>query len=231
MTVYRLPDDAIAFPPPSEADEDGLLAIGGDLRPERVAAAYAQGIFPWPHEGLPLLWFSPDPRMVMRPSELHVPRRLERTIRGGGFELRLDTAFRAVMEACASVPRRDEPGTWITPQMIESYGALHEAGLAHSAEIYREGRLVGGIYGISIGRMFCGESMFFRERDASKLALVGLVRQLGRWDFDLVDAQLPTEHLASLGFAPVPRADFLRRLRAAVSQPTRLGPWTLEGGP
>lgn len=228
MTVYRLPDDEIVFPPASEADEDGLLAVGGDLRPARVAAAYAQGIFPWPHEGLPLLWFSPDPRMVMRPEELRVSRRLARTIRSGRFELRLDSAFDDVVAACATVPRQGDSGTWITPAMAEAYGTLHGAGLAHSAEAWRDGRLVGGIYGISLGTMFCGESMFFRERDASKVALVGLVRQLRRWGFTLVDAQLPTQHLARLGFAPVPRADFLTRLGAAVARPTRRGPWRLD---
>jgi len=227
MPVYQLTDE-IAFPPPELADEDGLVAFGGDLRPERLLLAYSIGIFPWPHEGLPLLWFSPDPRMVLPPSELHVSRRLERTIRSGRFEVRLDSACRRVIEACATTPRRDQTATWITPEVIAAYTRLHELGYVHSAESWRDGQLVGGLYGVSIGGVFTGESMFALESDASKVAFVTLVRQLERWGFLLLDAEVYTEHLARFGAREWPRERFLQLLRAARQMPMRRGPWRLE---
>ncbi|MFN2115193.1 MAG: leucyl/phenylalanyl-tRNA--protein transferase [Anaerolineae bacterium] len=222
--------DRIAFPRPDEADEDGVVAIGGDLRPERVLLAYAIGVFPWPHEGLPLLWFSPDPRMVLLPSDLHVSRRLERTIRAGQFEVRLDTAFREVMERCASAERTGPAGegTWITSAMIDSYTVVHEMGFAHSAEAWQGGQLVGGVYGVSIGAMFTGESMFAEQSNASKVAFAVLVRQLARWGFQLVDAETYSEHLARFGAREWPRHEFLASLETAVREPTRLGPWQLD---
>lgn len=227
MPVFELPE-TISFPPPELADEDGLLAVGGDLTPGRILTAYASGIFPWPHDGAPLLWFSPDPRMILRPAELRIPRRLARTIRGGRFELRLDTAFERVIERCSSMPRPGQDGTWITPEMIAAYTELHRLGYAHSAEAWREDRLVGGVYGISIGAMFCGESMFTLESDASKFALVGLARQLARWDFELFDAQLYMEHLVRYGFREWPRRQYLDALADAVRRPSRVGPWTAD---
>jgi leucyl/phenylalanyl-tRNA--protein transferase len=215
------------FPPPSHAEESGLLAVGGDLASERLLTAYAQGIFPW-YEEPPILWFSPDPRMVLRPDQLRVTRRMRRTLRSGAFELRLDTAFDNVMRACASAPRPDQLGTWINPDMLAAYGELHALGYAHSAEAYQEGALVGGVYGVSLGAAFFAESMFHAVRDASKAALFALVWQLEAWNFQLLDCQLHTEHLASLGAQEVPRADYLRALARALRRPTRRGAWQLD---
>jgi len=219
--------DPSAFPDPSRAGPDGLVAAGGDLSPERLVAAYARGIFPWPHRGMPLLWFSPDPRMVLPLAELHVPRRLERTIRAGRFEVRLDTAFDAVVARCASIRRPDEAGTWITPAMQAAYGRLHALGVAHSAEAWRGGQLVGGLYGVSLGAMFCGESMFAEEDDASKVAFAVLARTLAGWGFRFVDAQTVTAHMARFGARPWSRARYLEALAAAVVAPGRAGRWAM----
>ncbi len=228
MPVYTLTAE-LAFPDPREARPDGLLAAGGDLRPERLLLAYSLGIFPW-HGGPPILWYSPDPRAVLLPGDLHVARRLERTLTRSRFELRLDTAFRAVVEGCAIAPRPGQDGTWITPDMVDAYTRLHELGVAHSAEAWSGGRLVGGVYGVSLGAAFFGESMFHRERDASKLALVALVRQLEAWGFELFDGQIPTPHLARFGLRPWPRERFLRALARALERPTRRGVWRFDGG-
>ena len=227
MPVYRLGPELV-FPPPEEADPSGLLAVGGDLSPERLLLAYAHGIFPWYDETLPILWHSPDPRMVLLPGELHVPKSLAKTLRRGRFELRLDTAFAEVIAACASTPRPRERGTWITAEMREAYLRLHALGFAHSAEAWRGGRLVGGLYGVALGGCFFGESMFAREPDASKAAFATLVRQLGRWGFALIDCQMHTEHLARFGAREWPRARFLRHLRAALERETRRGRWSLD---
>ena len=227
MPVYRLSDEVV-FPAPELAEESGLLAIGGDLRPERLILAYCNGIFPWPHEGLPLLWFSPDPRMVLRPGAARINKRLRRTIRNRKFRVTLDTAFRQVIEGCAITPRKHESGTWITGEMIEAYTELHRLGYAHSAECWMEDELVGGLYGVSIGTVMVGESMFSRESDASKVAFVTTLEQLDRWRFDLVDAQIHTPHLASLGGREWPRFRFLETLRAAVRNETRLAPWQID---
>jgi leucyl/phenylalanyl-tRNA--protein transferase len=227
MTVYRL-GQAAAFPDPRAADPDGLLAVGGDLRPERLLAAYAQGIFPW-FERPPILWFSPDPRMVLLPAELHVPRRLRRALRRAPFELSLDADFAGVIRACAE-PRRGSRGTWLGREMVEAYQGLHELGFAHSAEARRAGTLVGGLYGVSLGRAFCAESMFHRESDAGRAALVALVSQLELWGFELFDVQLPAAHLARWGARPWPRERFLEALARALRGPTRRGRWSLEPG-
>lgn len=222
----RLGDDPIAFPDPAEAHRDLPVAYGGDLSPERLLAAYARGIFPWPHEGQPLLWFSPEPRMVLRLADLHVPRRLERTIRSGRYAVRLDTACAEVIARCASIARPYEGGgTWITPAMQAAYTRLHELGYVHSAEAWRDDRLVGGLYGVSLGAMFCGESMFAEERDASKAAFVGLARTLAGWGFHFVDAQTYSRHMAAFGGRMWPRARYLAALEAALAEPTRPGPW------
>ena len=226
MPVYRL-GAALAFPDPRDAEPSGLLAAGGDLGTERLLLAYSLGIFPW-HGGPPILWYSPDPRAVLRPADVRVSRRLRRTIRSGRFELRLDTAFRDVMTACATVPRPGQDGTWITADMIDAYTGLHELGLAHSAEAWCGDRLVGGVYGLALGSAFFGESMFHRERDASKAAFAALLWQLDAWGFDLFDGQLPTPHLASLGLASWPRERFLRALAGALRRPTRRGRWELD---
>jgi leucyl/phenylalanyl-tRNA--protein transferase len=228
VSIYRLGSTPV-FPPACEAEPSGLLAVGGDLTSERLLAAYAAGIFPWYEDPQPILWFSPDPRWVLRPEELHVARRLARRLRQGPFELTLDTAFGRVIRACAAAPRGGSHGTWITPAMIEAYDALHRQGAAHSAEAWRAGELVGGVYGVSLGGAFFGESMFTRAADASKAALVALVRQLAAWRFDFVDCQVHTPHLEAMGARPWPREEFLRRLRASLRRETRVGRWTFNG--
>lgn len=227
MPIYRLTRHLV-FPPPELAEESGLLAVGGDLRPERLILAYSSGIFPWPHEGMPLLWFSPDPRLVLPPAEIVVSRRLARKIRRGRFEVRLDTACRDVIDWCARIDRRNGNGTWITGGMAAAYGELHDLGFVHSAESSLDGELVGGLYGVSLGGVFVGESMFARVSDASKVALVTLARQLARWDFDLIDSQVHTEHMERLGAREWPRARYLRALASSLQKPTRRGRWALD---
>ncbi len=217
------------FPDPRKADAEGLVAHGGDLNPQRVLSAYAQGIFPWPYDAkTPLLWFSPDPRMVLRPSELHISRSLQRTIRQQQFEVRFDTAFEQVIKQCATIRRPGQRGTWITQDMIQAYIELHEMGFAHSAEAWSEGKLAGGLYGVSMGAAFFGESMFAAQPNASKVAFVHLVRQLQAWDFQLFDCQIYTEHVARLGATPWPRTKFLKALAKALEEPTRKGSWEQE---
>lgn len=215
------------FPPPSAAmkDPNGLLCAGADLSLPRLLDAYRHGIFPWYSGDEPILWWSPDPRMVLFCDELKVARSLAKNLRNKGFELRIDTAFAEVLRGCAG-PRRDGAGTWLGPAMRAAYAALHRAGHAHSFETWRDGALVGGLYGVAIGRMFFGESMFSRATDASKVALVGLVRVLRAHGFPLVDCQQRTPLLASLGAREIPRRDFLRRVAALVNYAEPPGSWT-----
>ena len=224
----RLPDTSF-FPPVETAlvDPNGLLAMGGDLSAGRLLDAYRHGIFPWFNPGEPILWWSPDPRMVLVPDEVRVTRSLAKRLRNAGFELRVDTAFADVMRACAE-PREGAGGTWISPAMVAAYTRLFDAGYAHSVETWHDGRLVGGLYGVAIGRMFYGESMFSREPDASKVALVRLARQLQRWGFGLIDCQMETAHLASLGARTMPRAAFTARLAELVNLPHQPGPWHFD---
>ncbi len=210
MPVYRLSDE-LMFPHPSLADPSGLLAVGGDLSPERLLLAYAHGIFPWYSPEDPILWWSPDPRLILLPSELKISRSLRRTLKKKVFTVTLDGAFGEVIRACANA----RPQTWITGEMMEAYEKLHEMGFAHSVETYFEDRLVGGLYGISLGRAFCGESMFSLVSDASKVALVALADYLRRLDFQFIDCQVPTDHLKSLGAKEIPREKFLALLKAA----------------
>jgi leucyl/phenylalanyl-tRNA--protein transferase len=223
VTVYRLPAEPL-FPDPGLADEDGLLAVGGDLSPERLVAAYAAGIFPWFERG-PVLWWSPDPRLLLRPAWLHVPRSLGRTLRRGRYAVRCDTAFAEVIRRCAAARRPGQRGTWIGPRMIAAYRRLHELGLAHSFEAWEGEALAGGLYGVSLGGAFFGESMFADRPDASKVAFVESVRWLERHGVELVDCQVRTEHLVRLGAREVPRARFLRELAAALERPTLRGSW------
>jgi leucyl/phenylalanyl-tRNA--protein transferase len=218
------------FPPPESAGPHGLLAIGGDLAPGRLLAAYRKGIFPWPwHDTEPMLWWCPEARCVLYPDEMRVTRSLEQRVRSRRFDVRLDTAFRETVEGCATTPRRATgTDTWITPEIVDAYSRLHEMGHAHSAEAWRGGRLVGGVYGVALGGVFFGESMFHRETDASKVALVRLVRQLAVWGFGLVDCQLETAHLASLGARTLPRKRFLKELAQSVAAPNRPGPWRFD---
>ncbi|MGO9598294.1 MAG: leucyl/phenylalanyl-tRNA--protein transferase [Isosphaeraceae bacterium] len=214
MPVFRLGPEPI-FPPPNLAEPDGLLALGGDLSTDRLLAAYRQGIFPWYEAGGPILWWSPDPRLVLFCDELHISRRLGRTIRQGRFETRYNTAFAEVIRGCALTPRTHEDGTWITREMQEAYIRLHQQGHAHCMESWRCGELVGGIYGVRVGRCFCGESMFHRETDASKVALAALVMRLQAEGADLIDCQVASEHLKSLGARKISRRRFLELLKAA----------------
>jgi leucyl/phenylalanyl-tRNA--protein transferase len=202
------------FPPLETAlvEPNGLLAAGADLSSERLVAAYRQGIFPWYSEGQPILWWSPDPRMVLPVAEFRVSRSLFKRVRAGTFETRIDTDFRAVIAACARTPRAGQDGTWITPEMVGAYCELHRRGYAHSIESWRDGRLVGGLYGIALGRVFFGESMFAHETDASKVALVALVAQLQRLGVPLIDCQQETAHLATFGARPIPRERFAAHL-------------------
>ena len=224
MPVYRLTRD-LAFPHPREAEPDGLLAVGGDLGSARLLLAYSMGIFPWYSDGQPILWWSPDPRCVLELEDFHVSRRLRRVLNQGRFRVSFDEDFRAVIRACAAVERPGQEGTWITAEMEQAYVRLYEAGLAHSVECRLGADLVGGIYGIALGRGFFGESMFHRERDASKVALARLVERLAGWGFHFIDAQVTTSHMLSLGAREVPRTAFLERLEAALRHPTRRGSW------
>jgi leucyl/phenylalanyl-tRNA--protein transferase len=219
--------DELAFPPPEAALSDGVLAVGGDASPRRLLLAYSQGIFPWPHDRLPLLWYSPDPRFVLPLDRVHVGRTLRRAVRAGTFRITADTAFAEVVQACASAPRPEQDGTWITDEIRAGFGALHRAGLAHSVEAWQDGELVGGLYGMRVGRLFCGESMFAHRPDASKVALVTLLANLRRWGDRLVDCQVHTEHLERFGAVEVPRADFLAALDDATREPWTRGPWQL----
>jgi len=220
------------FPPVTAAltDPNGLLAAGGDLSAVRLLDAYRHGIFPWFNPGQPILWWSPDPRMVLIPAEFKVARSLGKVLRNRDFEVRADTNFRAVMQACAE-PRPEQDGTWISDEMIAAYCALHEQGVAHSVETWIDGELAGGLYGVALGRMFYGESMFTRVADASKIALAHLVRQLERWKFGLIDCQVHTGHLASVGAREIPRVDFMRKLQELVNYPGVTGRWELDDDP
>lgn len=216
--MIRMLGKAIAFPPVEDAEPDGLLAMGGDLSPERLLAAYRQGIFPWYEEGVPIFWWSPDPRFVLLPEDLHVPASLARILRNGPFTVTWNRCFRDVMAACARVPRKDQEGTWITGEMVAAYVRLHELGHALSVEVWREERLVGGLYGVTVGRAFFGESMFSLEPNASKVALVRLVEGMVARGCTLIDCQMHTPHLERFGGCYLPRAEFLARLREAVRE-------------
>lgn len=218
-------DDA-PFPDVEHAlrEPDGLLAAGGDLSPRRLLNAYRHGIFPWYSAGQPILWWSPDPRAVLYPDELHLSHSLRKTLRKDEYQVRFDTAFREVILQCAQ-PRGDGHGTWLTDEMIEAYCELHRLGYAHSAESWYDGEPVGGLYGIAIGKMFFGESMFARRRDASKIAFVHLVTELQKTGYRLIDCQVASAHLARLGVASIPRQRFIKELREACAQPTPTEPW------
>jgi leucyl/phenylalanyl-tRNA---protein transferase len=207
---------------------NGLLAAGGDLSPERLLDAYSRGIFPWFSETDPILWWSPDPRMVLFPDELKISRSLAKTLRNKAYDVRVDTAFRSVIEACSQAPRKGQAGTWINPQMIGAYTRLHELGHVHSFETWIDGQLMGGLYGVAIGGVFFGESMFAWATDASKIAFVHLARQLQAWHFGMIDCQMSTPHLATLGAREVPRREFSARLAELVKLPDRIGTWRLS---
>lgn len=227
MPVFRIPEEHL-FPHPSLAEPDGLLGVGGDLHPGRLLLAYANGIFPWYNKGQPILWFSPEPRFVLHPEQLHVGRSLRKRIRRGDYEIRLDSAFDQVIAACRRKQRPGQRGTWITDDMEQAYNTLHQMGYAHSAEAWQDGELVGGLYGVGLGSLFSGESMFADAPDASKVAFVWLVQQLHAWGAELIDCQVRTDHLARFGASEMPRQRYLERLRTMVHAPTRTGPWSFD---
>jgi leucyl/phenylalanyl-tRNA--protein transferase len=226
MPVFQLTDDLI-FPPPHLASDNGLLAIGGDLSPERLLLAYRMGIFPWFSAGDPILWWSPAPRLILELKGLRISKRLQRTIRQGVFAVTMDKAFSQVITSCAKVPRRDENSTWITPEIVAAYNRMHELGFAHSIECWHENKLAGGLYGMSLGGIFFGESMFSAISDSSKVALAYLTEQLVKWDFDFIDCQVKNDHLLRLGAIEISRSRFQERLAAGIKRPTRQGRWDL----
>ena len=213
----------------ARADMGGLLAVGADLSPARILNAYRHGIFPWGTVERQPLWYSPDPRMVLFPEEFRLTGSLRKTLRARRYEVRFDSDFAAVIGACAATPRPGQDGTWISRDMMDAYMRLHELGWAHSVEVYVEGNLTGGLYGLGIGRMYYGESMFSRRSNASKIAFAHLVRYLLAHDFGMVDCQMRTEHLASLGGREIPRDDFLARLQQLIRPEQRRGRWTADG--
>ena len=208
----------------AEREPNGLLAVGGDLSSQRIINAYLQGIFPWFSEGEPILWWSPDPRTVLYPDQIKVSRSLRKTLRKKQFQVSFDRDFKAVIEGCAE-PRENSPGTWLVPEMIDAYHQQHELGLAHSVEVWQDEKLVGGLYGMAIGAVFFGESMFSRVPDSSKIALVHLSRSLQDWGYKMIDCQVYTQHLASLGAEEVPRRTFCRDLAQWTRLPGRKGSW------
>ena len=214
--------DSLSFPPLERAlrEPNGLLAAGGDLSAERLIQAYRHGCFPWFQDGQPILWWSPDPRTVLVPGELHVSRSLAKLLRQGRFQVTYDRAFAEVIQACAA-PRTYADGTWITPEMQHAYLELHRRGIAHSVEVWRDEELVGGLYGLAMGRLFFGESMFSRADNASKVGFATLVEQLHHWGFALIDCQMPTQHLESFGARSISRKEFANRLKNHLDQPSR----------
>ncbi len=217
----------LAFPNVESATSEGIVAVGGDYRWERILLAYRLGIFPWSNTSDPIVWWSPDPRFVLFPDRLKVQKSMRSTIRQRRFGVSYDTHFRAVITACGLVPRGGEMvGTWISDALLEGYVALHEQGLAHSVEVWEDGTLVGGLYGVAIGRVFCGESMFALEPNASKYGFIHLVRNLRRRGYWLVDCQMPTPHLERFGAEPISRREYIRTLRLNDAEATDRGPWT-----
>jgi leucyl/phenylalanyl-tRNA---protein transferase len=230
MPLFRLTDDLV-FPPPYYAEPDGLLAIGGDLSPERLLLAYRMGIFPWYSSDMPILWWSPDPRLVLFPGELKISKSLRKVLRKRVFEVTFDRDFRAVIERCAELRREQGDTTWIVPEMKEAYDRIHRLGYAHSVECRHDGDLVGGLYGVALGRIFYGESMFTEQTDASKVAFVHLVRLLMHLKFHLIDCQVTTAHLRRFGAIEIPRHEFLHRLSVAVDAKPLRGSWASVAPP
>jgi leucyl/phenylalanyl-tRNA--protein transferase len=227
MPIFRLVDDLV-FPPPDYADPSGLLAVGGDLSSDRLLAAYRLGIFPWYSEDQPILWWSPDPRLTLELDDFKLSHSLAKTMRKGVFKVTLDRVFEEVIGACATVPRDGQKGTWITSEMQAAYIRLHGLGYAHSVETWFDGKLVGGLYGVSLGKAFFGESMFHRHTDASKVALAKLVEKLKSWGFRFIDSQMTTEHMLRLGAKELSRRVFLKQLQAALRHPTKRGKWRID---
>lgn len=225
MPVYLLDNDLHLFPPVDQALEDGLLAIGGDLKPARLLEAYANGIFPWYDEDHPIMWWSPDPRMVLIPSQMIVSKSLRQAIKNNVFQVKFDEQFETVIKACGNINRKNQAGSWITKEMVAAYVKLHTLGYAHSVETYHDGQLAGGLYGVSLGGIFFGESMFHTQSNASKVALFHLVQFAMEMGIELIDVQQKTSHLASLGAKTIKRDAFLASLKILLSRPTIKGNW------
>jgi leucyl/phenylalanyl-tRNA--protein transferase len=223
--AFSLSRTRLEFPDPAEADDSGLLATGGDLSIERLKLAYSNGIFPWYEEGMPILWWSPDPRMVLFPEKMIISHSLNHSIKKNRFLITFDREFRKVIDECSITPRKDQEGTWITREMKSAYFRLHEVGFAHSVEAWLEGKLVGGLYGVAIGKAFFGESMFHKETNASKVAFFHLVEKLKEWGYEIIDAQVYTNHLESLGGEMIPRNQYLKVLRKVLEKPGKDGLW------
>jgi leucyl/phenylalanyl-tRNA--protein transferase len=224
MPVYRLSKELI-FPAPELADEDGLLGVGGDLSPERLLIAYANGIFPWYSKGEPIMWWSPEPRCVLHPDRLKVSTSLRQALKKEDYDIRFDTVFADVIRECSTTPRKGQRGTWITKEMQQAYIRLHELGFAHSTEVFMDGELVGGLYGVSIGLTYSGESMFHRKPEASKIALFHLAARLKEWGYPLIDCQVTNKHLLSLGAEEMPRKEFLKQVKKNREKKGREGTW------
>lgn len=227
MIVFLL-NNLLVFPDPRRAESDGLVAVGGDLRIERLILAYQNGIFPWYSEGNPIMWFSPDPRLILFPDELRISKSLRRVINSEDFEIRFDTCFEEVIMKCATVKRKNQDATWITDDMTDAYVQLYNEGFAHSVETFYQDALVGGLYGISLGGAFFGESMFHSMSNASKVSLYCLVEKLKSWEFDFIDSQIPTNHMKSMGAREVDRESFLAMLELTLRKKTRRGKWAGE---
>jgi leucyl/phenylalanyl-tRNA--protein transferase len=227
MPVFRLSQDLV-FPSPHLASHEGLLAVGGDLSEKRLLLAYSQGIFPWYSDGEPILWWSPEPRLVLYPDDLKVSRSLNKVLKKGTFKVTMDRAFEEVISECARVRLENQEGTWIVDDMVSAYCRLHAIGFAHSVEAWQGGRMVGGLYGVSLGKCFFGESMFTRVTNASKVALVALVNYLKALDFSLIDCQITTAHLERFGAREISRARYLDELKEALNTPTLRGKWAFE---
>jgi len=219
MFIKELSKYSHTFPDPSSASDEGILCYGADLNPNRVMSAYTKGIFPWFNEGDPILWWSPDPRFVLEIDDLHISKNLKKTIKKNIFEIKYDTSFVQVMIECANAPRKDQDGTWIIPEMIEAYSELHNMGFAHSFEAWLDGELVGGGYGVVVGDIFCGESMFSKVSDASKVAFVHLVKRLKENGFSLIDSQIHTPYLESFGSKHITRDMYIKRVKEALLKP------------
>lgn len=227
MTVFLL-TDKIAFPPPHLASKEGLLAVGGDLSRKRLLHAYRMGIFPWFSDDEPILWWSPDPRLVLYPHEIKISKTLKKIIRKGVFKVTMDTAFAQVITQCAQIRLQNNQGTWIVEDMIHAYCKLHETGFAHSVEAWYRGELAGGLYGVSLGKCFFGESMFTRISNASNVALVKLAEYLNALSFDMIDCQLTTQHLLRFGAREIPRVKFLKQLEKSLKASTKIGKWCFD---
>lgn len=229
MPIYLL-GKSIAFPPAEKANREGIVAVGGDLSPDRLLNAYANGIFPWYSDGDPILWWSPSPRLVLFPAELHVSKSMEKLLqkKPPRFQWTMDRHFREVIENCRTIPRKGQPGTWITNDMREAYIHLHEMGFCHSLEVWHEDQLVGGIYGLSLGKCFFGESMFSKITNASKFAFIKLAQQLLKMEFIMLDCQVPSTHLKSLGAREISRQEFLKFLKKGLQFKTLVGNWNID---